>query len=54
MSGAPVSGVETTIDIQVETGGYFSQAEEIQLFGIIQEALTNIRKHANAKNAEIH
>jgi signal transduction histidine kinase len=32
----------------------FSPAEEIQLFGIVQEAFTNIRKHSKANHAEIH
>lgn len=45
-----ISGVEISIDIGVDEE-YFSQTEEIQLFGIIQEGFTNIRKHANAQNA---
>lgn len=32
---------------------YFSPGEEVQLFGIIQEALANIRKHAKAQQANI-
>jgi two-component system nitrate/nitrite sensor histidine kinase NarX len=45
-----VTGVESRIDIQLEDG-FFSSTDEVQLFGIIQEAFTNIRKHANASNA---
>lgn len=48
-----ITGVETIINLDLEAD-YFSPTEEIQLFGIIQEAFTNIRKHANAKNAELH
>jgi signal transduction histidine kinase len=47
-----VAGVETSSEIAVEEG-YFSSAEEVHLFGIIQEAYTNIRKHANAENARL-
>lgn len=47
------SGVETNIDMDIEED-FFSQTEEIQLFGIIQEAFTNIRKHANAQSAVLH
>jgi two-component system nitrate/nitrite sensor histidine kinase NarX len=45
-----VTGVETQIDILI-VDGFFSPTEEVHLFGIIQEAFTNIRKHANARNA---
>ena len=45
-----VSGIETNISIQI-TEGYFSPSEEVQLFGIIQEAFTNIRKHSEAQSA---
>ena len=45
-----VSGIETNVTIQI-TEGYFSPSEEVQLFGIIQEAFTNIRKHSDAKSA---
>ncbi|SEC55504.1 sensor histidine kinase [Paenibacillus sp. GP183] len=31
----------------------FNPAEEVQLFGIVQEAFTNIRKHSKATHAEI-
>ncbi|MFJ7728313.1 sensor histidine kinase [Neobacillus sp. NPDC097160] len=45
-----VSGIETNATIQIPEG-YFSPAEEVQLFGIIQEAFTNIRKHSGAHSA---
>jgi signal transduction histidine kinase len=32
---------------------YYSAAEEVQLFGIVQEAFTNIRKHSKAEQAFI-
>lgn len=48
-----VSGIDLDISIDVEEG-YFSPAEEVQLFSIIQEAFTNIRKHSDAKFASLH
>ncbi|ETI70076.1 sensor histidine kinase [Neobacillus vireti] len=45
-----VSGIEAKVRIQL-TEGYFTPSEEVQLFGIIQEAFTNIRKHSGAKSA---
>lgn len=42
-----VSGIEVNNEIYFPEG-YFSPAEEIQLFGIIQEAFANIRKHSDA------
>ncbi|QCJ44092.1 sensor histidine kinase [Bacillus sp. S3] len=47
-----VSGIETKVTIQI-TEGYFSPSEEVQLFGIIQEAFTNIRKHSGAQSARL-
>lgn len=47
-----MTGIEVDRRIRVESG-VFSPAEEIQLFGIIQEALTNIRKHSRASLASI-
>lgn len=47
-----VTGIEANASIQIPEG-YFSPSEEVQLFGIIQEALTNIRKHSEAKCAEL-
>lgn len=45
-----VSGIDTKVTIML-SDGYFSPSEEVQLFGIIQEAFTNIRKHSGAKSA---
>ncbi|WP_040208227.1 sensor histidine kinase [Neobacillus jeddahensis] len=44
-----VSGINIDSNIQlIET--CFTPAKEVQLFGIIQEAFTNIRKHSQASN----
>lgn len=48
-----LSGVEVTHHIQVKEN-FFSAAEEVQLFGIIQEAFANIRKHAQARHASLY
>lgn len=45
-----VSGIEARVSVQMEEG-YFTPSEEVQLFGIVQEAFTNIRKHSKAKTA---
>ncbi|MBO0959057.1 sensor histidine kinase [Neobacillus sp. MM2021_6] len=45
-----VSGVEANVSIGLEEE-YFNPSEEVQLFGIIQEAFTNIRKHSEAQSA---
>jgi signal transduction histidine kinase len=48
-----IAGTELVEDIDI--GQYaFTPAEEVQLFGIVQEAFTNIRKHSKATHAEIH
>ncbi|GIP31447.1 sensor histidine kinase [Paenibacillus sp. J2TS4] len=48
-----VTGVE--VQLRMELNGHrFTSAEEVLLFGIIQEAFTNIRKHARASLAEAH
>ncbi|MGJ7911188.1 sensor histidine kinase [Neobacillus sp. LXY-1] len=47
-----VSGVEPSINIQIPEG-YFSTLEEVQLFGIIQEAFMNIRKHSQATSVSL-
>ncbi|MEH7501242.1 ATP-binding protein [Neobacillus drentensis] len=47
-----VSGIETKVAIHLMEG-YFSSAEEVQLFGIIQEAFSNIRKHSHATSSKI-
>ncbi|WP_442601636.1 sensor histidine kinase [Paenibacillus sp. KN14-4R] len=44
--------IELTSTIQV-LDGQFTRSEEVNLFGIIQEAFTNIRKHSLAESATI-
>ncbi|MFD2444371.1 sensor histidine kinase [Bacillus sp. CGMCC 1.16607] len=44
-----VSGIDVEIDILLKEA-YFMPSEEIQLFGIIQEAFNNIRKHSETKD----
>ncbi|QQE73020.1 sensor histidine kinase [Brevibacillus composti] len=45
-----LSGVDLTHEIEVPDG-FFSPAEEVQLFGVIQETFANIQKHAAAGHA---
>ncbi|MGN7468666.1 sensor histidine kinase [Brevibacillus sp. SAFN-007a] len=47
-----LSGVDVALDLRVKES-FFTPAEEVQLFGIIQEAFANIRKHAQAKHSWI-
>ncbi|RTE11675.1 sensor histidine kinase [Paenibacillus whitsoniae] len=47
-----ISGIELTPDLALAPGS-FTSGEEVQLFGIVQEALTNIRKHSMASNATL-
>ncbi|OCT10577.1 two-component sensor histidine kinase [Paenibacillus pectinilyticus] len=47
-----VSGIELREDVKIEENS-FSPNEEVLLFGIIQEAFTNIRKHSMATDAAI-
>jgi two-component system nitrate/nitrite sensor histidine kinase NarX len=47
-----LSGIEVEKRIEIADGA-FAPAEEIQLFGLIQEAFTNIRKHSQANVAVI-
>jgi signal transduction histidine kinase len=42
-----ISGIDTEFDININDH-YFTPAEEVQLFGVVQEAFTNIRKHSEA------
>jgi signal transduction histidine kinase len=47
-----LSGVPVRVDIPVEAAGIHLTAEaEVELLRIVQEALTNIRKHASAHSA---
>ncbi|WNC16940.1 histidine kinase [Brevibacillus brevis] len=45
-----LSGTDVSCELQIKEN-YFTPAEEVQLFGIIQEAFANIRKHAQAQHA---
>jgi nitrate/nitrite-specific signal transduction histidine kinase len=45
-----LSGVDVSHEINVKEP-FFTPAEEVQLFGIFQEAFANIRKHAQARHA---
>jgi len=47
-----LSGVDIVHEIQV-SDNFFSPAQEVQVFGVIQEAFANIRKHAQARHARI-
>lgn len=47
-----VSGIACSARIELPEH-YFSVGEEVQLFGLIQEAFTNIRKHSGADQAEL-
>ncbi len=47
-----LSGVATVVDVAGDPAGYaFSPTTELHLLRIIQEALTNVRKHAGARRA---
>ncbi|NOU99866.1 sensor histidine kinase [Paenibacillus planticolens] len=47
-----VTGIELQEKLTIDETS-FSPSEEVQLFGIVQEAFTNIRKHSMATEAEI-
>lgn len=47
-----LSGVDISHELRV-MDNFFTPAEEVQLFGIIQEAFANIRKHAKARQSWI-
>lgn len=47
-----LSGIEIVSNIDIPQT-YFSPGEEVRIFGIIQEAFANIRKHAKAQQANI-
>jgi signal transduction histidine kinase len=46
-----MSGIETTFSI--DPGSHLRPSHELQLVRIIQEALTNVRKHARASKAKV-
>ncbi|WP_019122542.1 sensor histidine kinase [Brevibacillus massiliensis] len=47
-----VTGIEVKQALD-EVDGFFSPNEEVQLFGVVQEAFTNIQKHSRASQAAI-
>jgi signal transduction histidine kinase len=47
-----ITGIAVRKELHVESH-YFAPVEEVNLFGIIQEAFTNIRKHSQADQATI-
>jgi signal transduction histidine kinase len=47
------SGVRTELDADSLTAGALSDLAEVQLLRIVQEALTNVRKHANATKVAV-
>jgi signal transduction histidine kinase len=47
-----ITGIVVHKELNMESN-YFSPVEEVNLFGIIQEAFTNIRKHSQADKATI-
>ena len=48
------SGVSTSLDTDLEAEPPLSPRAEVQVIRVIQEALTNVRKHSGAKNAVVH
>lgn len=48
-----LSGVQTTVETDGFEDVHFAPAIEVQLIRVVQEALSNIRKHARAKNGRI-
>lgn len=47
-----LSGTDVDYTIEIPES-FFTPAQEVQLFGIVQEAFANIRKHAAARNATL-
>jgi two-component system nitrate/nitrite sensor histidine kinase NarX len=48
-----LSGIDAVCELTIKEN-FFTPAEEVQLFGIIQEAFANIRKHSHAKHSWLH
>lgn len=48
-----VSGIDINLNIVLKDN-YFTPAEEVILFGVIQEAFINIRKHSEATSITFH
>ncbi len=51
---AQQSGVTAALDTDLEGEPPLSPRAEVQVIRVIQEALTNVRKHSGAKNAIVH
>jgi signal transduction histidine kinase len=47
------TGIATTVEVEIDNMIRLSAEKEIVLFRIVQEVLTNINKHARAKQVEI-
>jgi two-component system nitrate/nitrite sensor histidine kinase NarX len=47
-----VTGIEVKAELLLEAD-YFMPVEEVHLFGLMQEAFTNIRKHSQASSAAL-
>jgi signal transduction histidine kinase len=47
-----LSGIDVSHELMIRDS-FFNPTEEVQLFGIIQEAFANIRKHAQARHSWI-
>ncbi len=45
-----LSGIDASYELTIKDN-FFTPAQEVQLFGIIQEAFANIRKHSQAKHS---
>src|SRR3954447_11507121 len=48
-----VADGELEVDLEVDTGIRLAPDEQIEIFRIVQEGLANVRKHANARRAEV-
>ena len=47
------SGCQTTLDIQYDKGAPLAPDQQLQVLFVLQEALSNIRKHAQARHVQI-
>lgn len=47
------SGIDVRLDLPPDAGASLAPEGEIQLLRVVQEALTNVRKHAEARNATV-
>src|ERR671933_841485 len=44
---------ELEVDLEIDPGVHLAPDEQIEVFRIVQEGLANVRKHANARRAEV-